>query len=161
MIVSREGRFFNFDIVNPLWKSNGGRGRRPNFVFFVVGSVLFVSSWVAMARSKVLFKASWNFTYCVRGDAEWVQDFIFLLLMQMEGIEMQGGLKIKAGNGYGIQCGLLRINPRAWGEHLTSQLSSAATWLLVTCISPVYLVVDEFSPCVLRPFNSLLLRGPH
>ena len=25
--------FSIFDIVNRLWKSNGGRGRRPNFVF--------------------------------------------------------------------------------------------------------------------------------
>ena len=48
-------------------------------------------------------------------------------------------------------CGLLRLISRAWGEHLTSQLSWAAAWLLVTCISPIYLVVDEFSPCVLWP----------
>ena len=55
------------------------------------------------------------------------------------------------GNGYGIQCGLLRLNPGAWGEHLISQLSWSAACLLVTCIIPVYLVVDEFSPCVLWP----------
>ena len=35
MIVSREERLFDFDIVNPLSKSNAGRGRRPNFVFLV------------------------------------------------------------------------------------------------------------------------------
>ena len=40
------GLFFNFDIVNPLSKSNAGRGRRPNFVFQVVESVLFFSGWV-------------------------------------------------------------------------------------------------------------------
>ena len=49
-----------------------------------------------------------------------------------------------------ILCGLLRLNPGAWGEHLTSQLSWATAWLLVTCANSVYLVVDEFSPCVLR-----------
>ena len=44
MIVPWEGRLFNFDIVNPLSKSNAGRGRRLNFVFWVVGSLLFVSA---------------------------------------------------------------------------------------------------------------------
>ena len=48
-------------------------------------------------------------------------------------------------------CRLLWLNTREWGENLTSQLSWAAAWLLVTCVSPVYLVVDEFSPCVLWP----------
>ena len=62
VIISRESRLFNFDIVNLLWKSNGGRGRRGNFVFSVIESVLFVSGWVAMAWSKVLFRASWKFT---------------------------------------------------------------------------------------------------
>ena len=42
-------------------------------------------------------------------------------------------------------------NLRAWVEHLTSQPSWLTAWLLVTCVSPVYLVVDEFSPCVLWP----------
>ena len=46
-------------------------------------------------------------------------------------------------------CWLLRLNPRAWGEHITSQLSWAAAWLLVTCDSLVYLVVDELRHCVL------------
>ena len=32
-IVSQEGKLINFDIVNPLLKSNGGRGRMSNFVF--------------------------------------------------------------------------------------------------------------------------------
>ena len=77
----------------------------------------------------------------------------------LKGIEMQVGLKIKGGNGYGIQCELLRLNPRAWWEHLTSQLSWAAAWLLVTCISPVYLVVDEFGPCALRPCMIGLMMG--
>ena len=45
MSVSQEGRLFKFDIVKPLSKSNGARGRRPNFVFWVTGSVLFVSGW--------------------------------------------------------------------------------------------------------------------
>ena len=60
MIVSQEGKLINFDIVNPLSKSNRGRGRMSNFVFWRVGSVLFVSGWVTMAWSKVLFRASWN-----------------------------------------------------------------------------------------------------
>ena len=47
-------------------------------------------------------------------------------------------------------CGLLPLNRRAWGEHLTSQLSWVASCLLVARVCPVYLVV-EFSPCVLRP----------
>ena len=33
----------NFDIVNPLSKRNGGRDRRPNFVFWEAGSVLSAS----------------------------------------------------------------------------------------------------------------------
>ena len=51
----------------------------------------------------------------------------------------------------GIEADCSRLKPRAGGEHLTSQLSWAAAWLLVTCGSPVYLVVDELSPCVLWP----------
>ena len=43
MIISQEGRLFNFDIVNPLSKSNAGRGKRPNFVFWVVH--LLVGGW--------------------------------------------------------------------------------------------------------------------
>ena len=74
VILSREGRLFNFDIVNSLWKSNGGRGKRPNFVFWVVRSVLFVSRWVAMTWTKVLFRTR---------------------------IEMWVGLRIKGGNRYG------------------------------------------------------------
>ena len=31
-----------------------------------------------------------------------------------------------------ISCRLLQLNPGAWGEHLTSQLTWAAAWLLVT-----------------------------
>ena len=54
VIVSQDGRLSKFDIVNPLSKSNRGRDRRPTFVFWVAGSVLFVSGWVAMAWSKVL-----------------------------------------------------------------------------------------------------------
>ena len=50
-------------------------------------------------------------------------------------------------------CGLLWLNPGAWGEHLTSGLSWEAAWLLVTCVSPVYLIVDEFSLCVLWPLD--------
>ena len=48
-------------------------------------------------------------------------------------------------------CRLLWLNTREWGENLTSQLSWAAAWLLVTCVSPVYLVVDEFSPVFYGP----------
>ena len=51
-------QFINFDIVNPFSKSNGGRGRMSDFIFGGAGSVLFVSGWVAMAWSKVLFRAS-------------------------------------------------------------------------------------------------------
>ena len=53
MIVSQEGRLFKFDIVKPLSKSNGGRSRRPNFVFWVAGSALLVSGLVVMAWSNV------------------------------------------------------------------------------------------------------------
>ena len=35
-----------------------------------------------------------------------------------------------------------RLNPRAWGKHLTSQLSWITAWLLVTRVCPVHLV-DE------------------
>ena len=35
---------------------------------------------------------------------------------------------------------MLRLNPGAWGELLTSQLSWVAAWLLVTRVCPVYLV---------------------
>ena len=56
MIVFREERLFTFDVMNSLSKSNGGRERRPNFVFCMVVSVLFVSGWVVMAWSKILFR---------------------------------------------------------------------------------------------------------
>ena len=42
-----------------------------------------------------------------------------------------------------------RLKPGVRGEHLTSKLSWAATSLLVTCSSRIYLVVDELRPCVL------------
>ena len=42
------------------------------------------------------------------------------------------------------------LNSEAQSEHLTSQLSWEAASLLFTHVSRVYLV-DEFSPCVLRP----------
>ena len=58
-------------------------------------------------------------------------------------------LLIGLNGGSGV-CRLLRLNPRAQGEHLTSQLSWAAAWLLVTRVCPVFLV-GEFSPCVLWP----------
>ena len=54
-------------------------------------------------------------------------------------------------------CRLLQLNPGGWGEHLTDQLPWAAAWLLVTCLSPVYLVVNEFSPCVLWPLMIALM----
>ena len=33
-IVSQQGKLINFDILNPLSKSNGGRGRMSNFIFW-------------------------------------------------------------------------------------------------------------------------------
>ena len=39
---------------------------------------------------------------------------------------------------------LFRLNPGAWGEHLTSQLSWVAAWILVTCVCPVYLVKEGY-----------------
>ena len=57
-IVSQDGRFITFDFVNPLSKGNGVRGKMPNVVFWRAGGVLFVSEWMAMLWSKVLFRAS-------------------------------------------------------------------------------------------------------
>ena len=45
-----------------------------------------------------------------------------------------------------ISCGLLRLNPRVWREHLTSQLPQTISHMP---ISLVCIVVDDFSPCVL------------
>ena len=39
-----------------------------------------------------------------------------------------------------VTCKLLQLNPRKQEEHLTSQLSWAATWLLVTGVCPFYIV---------------------
>ena len=39
-----------------------------------------------------------------------------------------------------VTCKLLQLNPRKQEEHLTSQLSWAATWLLVTGVCSVYIV---------------------
>ena len=44
--------------MKPLSKSNGGRVGEPNFVFGVAGSVVFASGYLAMAWSKVLYRAS-------------------------------------------------------------------------------------------------------
>ena len=49
----------------------------------------------------------------------------------------------------GIEADCSRLKPGAQREHLISQPSLEAAWLLVTCGSPVYLVVDELRPCVL------------
>ena len=43
---------FNSDIVNLLLKGNGGSGRRPHFVIFVVWSALIVGGWVVVAWSR-------------------------------------------------------------------------------------------------------------
>ena len=56
-----------------------------------------------------------------------------------------------------MSCRLVQLNPRAWGEHLISQLSWAVAWILVTCGSPVYLIVDELGPCVLWPLMIRLI----
>ena len=42
-----------------------------------------------------------------------------------------------------MSCWLLRLNPGARGELLTSQLSWVAAWLLVTRVCPVYLVKER------------------
>ena len=42
---------FNFDIVNSLLKTYGGRERRPNFVNIVVWGALTVG-WVVVVRSR-------------------------------------------------------------------------------------------------------------
>ena len=141
MFVSQEGRFINFDIVKPLWKSNGVRGRMPNLVFWRAGNVLFVNGWVAMAWSKVLLRASWIWrnvfgecNNCLQHSGCWSELPPQKLLYQFsEGAE------------YLLPCcKLLRLNLGAWEEHLTSQLSSVATWLLVTrFICPIYLVHEE------------------
>ena len=39
---------------------------------------------------------------------------------------------------------LLRLNPRAQGKHLISQLSWVTAWLLVTLFCPFYLVEERF-----------------
>ena len=57
-IVSQEGKLINFDIVNPLAKSNAGRGRMSNFVFWGAGSPLFVNGWRWWQWHEVLFWAS-------------------------------------------------------------------------------------------------------
>ena len=56
----------------------------------------------------------------------------------------------------GIEADYSRLKPGAQQEHLISQPSLEAAWLLVTCGSPVYLVVDELRPYVLWP----LMTGP-
>ena len=68
-------------------------------------------------------------------------------LVYKEVVEVRSNYK----KSYFWWCWLLRLNPGAWGEDLTSQLSWAAAWLLATCGSPVYLVVDQLRSCVLWP----------
>ena len=48
---------------------------------------------------------------------------------------------------------LLTVKTRSMREHLTSQLSWEAAWLLVTCGSPVYLVIDQLRPCFKVPYD--------
>ena len=40
VIISQEEKLINFDLVNPLSKSSGGRGRMSNFVLLGAGNVL-------------------------------------------------------------------------------------------------------------------------
>ena len=47
-----------------------------------------------------------------------------------------------------IEADCSRLKPWVQGEHLTNQPSWEAVWLLVTCGSPVYLVVNDLRPCV-------------
>ena len=65
----------------------------------------------------------------------------------------------RPGNPHGSRMGylpwlmsyrLLRLNLGAGGEHLTSQLSWIAAWLLVTRVCPVYLV-DELALLCCKP----------
>ena len=45
-------------------------------------------------------------------------------------------------------------NPKVQGEHLTVQLLWGATWLLVTCVSLIY-IVDEFFFLLLVKLNKM------
>ena len=53
-------------------------------------------------------------------------------------------------------CWLLRLNPGARGELLTSQLSWVAAWILVTRVFPVYVVKDC---CYIRGVYKSLVGG--
>ena len=57
-------------------------------------------------------------------------------------------------------CWLLGLNPGVWGEHLTSQFSWVAVWLLVTGVCHVYLIEELIvSPCVLCPHKIVLMHN--
>ena len=60
-------------------------------------------------------------------------------LVYKEVIEVRSNYK----KSYLWWCWLLRLNPGTQGEHLTSQLSWVAAWLLVARVCPVYLVEER------------------
>ena len=55
-------------------------------------------------------------------------------------------------------CNLLRLNPWAWVEHLADQLLLVTAQLLVTRVSPAYLV-DEFTFLFLVLLNEMRMLG--
>ena len=62
------------------------RGRKPNFVIFVIWSALIAGGWVVVAcsRKSCLGPAEFASFVCLvlfkDGDAGWVEDFTFLFL---------------------------------------------------------------------------------
>ena len=59
VIVSREGRPYNFDIVNPLSKSKGAETEHLNLFFVWLGVFYLLAVGIdAMLWSKVLYRAS-------------------------------------------------------------------------------------------------------
>ena len=50
-----------------------------------------------------------------------------------------------------IETNYSRLKPGPRRGHVTNQLSWATAWLLVTCGSSDYLVVNELRPCILWP----------
>lgn len=46
---------FNFDFVQFLFKTNGGRDKWSNFAIFVVWKALIVGGWVAVVQSRKFY----------------------------------------------------------------------------------------------------------
>ena len=78
-------------------------------------------------------------------------------VLQLEWVIVGGERDVVIFEAHFVDCGLFRLNPGAWGEHLTSLFSWVTVWLLSNVYCPVYL--DNGSVLVYLLLLKWMLHG--